>query len=74
MARAAGVLSAPSSQARAAQLRLGLDLRTVNADGTAGVPMPTTMIIDAHHVVGWIDVHPDYSTRSEPGRSSPHSK
>ena len=34
----------------------------------AGVPMPTTMIIDAHHVVGWIDVHPDYSTRSEPGQ------
>jgi hypothetical protein len=30
--------------------------------------MPTTMIIDAHHVVGWIDVHPDYSTRSEPGQ------
>jgi peroxiredoxin len=68
VARAAGVLSAPSSQVRAAQLQLGLDLRTVNADGTAGVPMPTTMIIDAHHVVGWIDVHPDYSTRSEPGQ------
>jgi peroxiredoxin len=68
VARAAGVLSAPSSQVRAAQLQLSLDLRTVNADGTAGVPMPTTMIIDAHHVVGWIDVHPDYSTRSEPGQ------
>jgi peroxiredoxin len=68
VARAAGVLAAPSSQVRATQLQLGLDLRTVNADGTAGVPMPTTMIIDAHHVVGWIDVHPDYSTRSEPGQ------
>jgi peroxiredoxin len=68
VARAAGVLSAPSAQARAAQLRLGLDLATVNADGTAGVPMPTTIITGADHVVGWVDVHPDYTTRSEPAQ------
>jgi peroxiredoxin len=68
VARAAGVLSAPSSPVRAAQLRLGLDLTTANADGTAGIPMPTTMIVDADHMVGWVDVHPDYTTRSEPGQ------
>ena len=28
--------------------------------------MPTTVIVDADHVIRWIDVHPDYSTRSEP--------
>ncbi len=66
VARAAGVLSAPSTQARAAQLRLGLDLTTVNADSTAGVPMPATIITDVDHVVGWVDVPPDYTTRSEP--------
>ena len=27
--------------------------------------MPTTVIVDADHVIRWIDVHPDYSTRSE---------
>lgn len=68
VARAAGVLSAASSQARAAQLRLGLDLTTVNADGTAGVPTPTTIITDADHVAGWVDIHPDYTTRAEPGQ------
>jgi peroxiredoxin len=68
VARAVGVLSAPSAQARAAQLGLGLDLATVNADGTAGVPMPTTIITGADHVVRWVDVHPDYTTRSEPAQ------
>jgi peroxiredoxin len=61
-----GVLSGPSAESRAAQLQLGLDLTVVNADGTTAVPMPTTVIVDADHVIRWIDVHPDYSTRSEP--------
>lgn len=66
IAKAAGILSAPSAEGLAAQLQLGLDLTEVNADGTIGIPMPTTMIVDADHKVRWIDVHPDYSTRSEP--------
>ena len=27
--------------------------------------MPTTIILDGGHVLRWIDVHPDYTTRSE---------
>jgi peroxiredoxin len=68
VARAAGGLSAPSSQARAARLRLGLDLTTVSADGTAGVPTPTTIITDADHLARWADIRPDYTTRAEPGQ------
>ncbi|HET6192892.1 MAG TPA: peroxiredoxin-like family protein [Trebonia sp.] len=61
-----GILTQPSDEARAAQLQLGLDLTRVNADGTVALPMPATVILDASHTVRWIDVHPDYSTRTEP--------
>ena len=61
-----GIRTAPSADARTAQLQLGLDLANVNADGTTAVPMPTTVIVDTDRVIVWIDVHPDYSTRSEP--------
>jgi peroxiredoxin len=61
-----GILTAPSDGTRAAQLQLGLDLTTVNADGTTALPMPTVIIADAAGVIRWIDVHPDYTTRTEP--------
>lgn len=61
-----GILTAPSSDARAAQLAHGMDLAEINADGTPGLPMPTTVIIEGDRTVRWIDVHPDYTTRSEP--------
>jgi peroxiredoxin len=65
LARSAGVLATPSAEAREAQLELGLDLEVVNADGTIEIPMPTTVILEPDATVRWIDVHPDYSTRSE---------
>ncbi len=66
LARGLGILTQPSYEAREAQLQLGLDLTAVNADGTVALPMPTVVVMDAGHAVRWIDVHPDYSTRSEP--------
>jgi peroxiredoxin len=63
-----GILTAPSDDARAAQLQLGLDLAQVNADGTTGLPMPTVIIAGADGVIRWIDVHPDYTTMAEPGQ------
>lgn len=68
IARGLGILTRPSAEAQAAQLRLGLDLTAVNADGTIALPMPTVVIADAGHLVRWIDVHPDYSTRTEPAQ------
>lgn len=67
LARMMGIVTAPSSEARVAQLQLGLDLAVVNVDGTTALPWPATAILDAGRTLGWIDVHPDYSTRSEAG-------
>jgi peroxiredoxin len=66
LARSVGILTAPAEQARAAQLQLGLDLEAVNADGTIAIPIPTVLIFDPDLTIRWVDVHPDYTTRSEP--------
>jgi peroxiredoxin len=63
-----GILTAPSHSARAAQLQLGLDLTQVNADQTTTLPMPTVIIAGPDGTIRWIDVHLDYTTRTEPGQ------
>src|SRR5271163_4366981 len=65
IATALGVLTAPTDDARAAQHTLGVDLPANNADGTYGVPMPTVVIVDSGGIIRWIDVHPNYTTRTE---------
>jgi peroxiredoxin len=60
-----GILTAPSDDARKAQGVLGLDLADVNADGTYALPMPTVAVVDAEGILRWIDVHPNYTTRTE---------
>jgi peroxiredoxin len=65
LATALGVLSRVSDGVRGAQAKLGLDVAAGNADGTDDVPMPTVVVVDASGTIRWIDVHPDYRTRSE---------
>jgi len=65
LASALGILTTPSAQAAAAQQKLGLLLSEHNADGGPTLPMPTTVVVDATGVIRWIDVHPNYTTRSE---------
>jgi peroxiredoxin len=65
IASALGILTEPSADSVAAQMKLGLDLTEVNADGGRTLPMPTVVVVDADGVIRWIDVHPDYTTRSE---------
>jgi peroxiredoxin len=66
LARHLGILTAPSPEAQRAQRRLGLDLTEINADGTAMLPMPTVIIVDADGIIRWLQVQPDYTARTEP--------
>ena len=65
IATALGILTEPSPDSIAAQIKLGLDLTEVNADGGTALPMPTVVVVDAAGIIRWIDVHPNYTTRSE---------
>jgi peroxiredoxin len=65
IASALGILTAPSAETVAAQQKIGIDLTEHNADGGLTLPMPTTVVVDATGVIRWIDVHPNYTTRSE---------
>jgi peroxiredoxin len=61
-----GILTVPSESVREAQAAHGLDLSERNADGTPAVPMPTVVLVGGDGAISWIDVHPDFMTRSEP--------
>ncbi|HVV89689.1 MAG TPA: peroxiredoxin-like family protein, partial [Solirubrobacterales bacterium] len=66
LATAAGIITAPGPDGVKAQLELGLDLTEVNADGTTALPLPTVAIVAPDRTIRWLDVHVDYSTRTEP--------
>lgn len=61
-----GILSVPREQTRAAQGKLGIYVAQGNSDGTDTAPMPTVVLVDAAGTIRWIDVHPNYVTRTEP--------
>lgn len=60
-----GILTGLGEGAQSAGKSLGLDVAASNADGTAAIPMPTTVVVDAGGTIRWIDVHPNFLTRSE---------
>jgi hypothetical protein len=65
--RQLGILNPPrTEEVRAADAAFGVDVAATNADGTDIVAMPTAAIVDADGIIRWIDVHPDYSVRTEP--------
>jgi peroxiredoxin len=72
IAVALGVLTAFGAAAQAAVAGVGIDVAAGNADGTAGIPMPTVVVVDAAGEIRWIDVHPDYTTRTEPAEILEH--
>jgi peroxiredoxin len=59
------LMAARSDDVRVAQETLGVHLEAVNADGTETLPLPTVVVLSPEHRIVWIDVHPDFTTRSE---------
>jgi peroxiredoxin len=62
---ALGIQTEPSREARAAHTELGFDVADSNADATADIPYPTIVIVDGDLVVRFVDVHVDYTSRTE---------
>jgi peroxiredoxin len=65
LAHRLGIAFEPSSETREAQLKLGLDVSQGNAESSTELPMPTVLVVDRERVVRFVDVHPDYATRTE---------
>jgi peroxiredoxin len=66
LAGSLGIVDDGSDKVRAAQAALGLDLAQANEGGDVRLPMPAVVVIDAERRVRWSEVHPDYTTRTEP--------
>ncbi|MGP3959154.1 peroxiredoxin-like family protein [Nonomuraea sp. 3N208] len=66
LARHLGILTAPSRDVHTAYLAMRVDVAAGNADATTCLPMPTVVLVDADGVIAYIDVHPNYSNRTEP--------
>jgi len=65
LAEQLGLVTAPSPEARAAHTALGFEVADSNADDTPAIPFPTVLVTDASGTVRFVDVHVDYTTRTE---------
>ncbi len=64
-AGALGIVTAPSAEAQDAHTALGFAVKDSNADDTPAIPYPTVIVIGADRVVRFVDIHIDYTTRTE---------
>ena len=60
-----GILRQESPEALATRRSLGLDLAAINAEDSLALPLPSVVVVDAQHVVRWIDVHLAATSRTE---------
>jgi peroxiredoxin len=65
LASTLGITFRLSEEGLAAQRTLGVDLRTTRGDRATVLPMPTTLIANTDQIVRFVDIHPDYTGRTE---------
>ena len=65
LARGLGITFQPQQPTLEAQRALGVDIRAARSDAGTLLPMPTALIVDQDQVVRFVDIHPDYTARTE---------
>jgi peroxiredoxin len=65
IAERTGIAFQQSEEVLAAQRQLGLELVDVNAEGATRLPRPTVLIVDPTRAARFVDVQPDYTSRTE---------
>jgi peroxiredoxin len=65
LSRALGIATEPSFEARGAHRELGFDMADSNVGGSAEIPFPTVLVIDGDGRVVFVDIHTDYTSRTE---------
>lgn len=68
VARGLGITFQPTEDVRAAMTAAGADLAERNGDGGWDLPHPSVLVVEPDRTIRFIDVHPDYTTRTEPGQ------
>lgn len=66
VARELGISFRPEDDVREVMSGFGIDLGERNGTGEWELPYPAVVVVDTDRTVQFIDVHPDYSTRTEP--------
>ncbi|MEC3975120.1 peroxiredoxin-like family protein [Amycolatopsis sp. H20-H5] len=66
VARSLGITFMPSERIQSAMATLGADLPRQNGTASWELAYPTVVVVDRDRTVRFIDVHPDYTTRTEP--------
>lgn len=66
VARSLGITHDQSEAYREALKSFGKDLGMINGTGEWELPYPTVLVIDQNKTIRFIDVHPDYTTRTDP--------
>jgi peroxiredoxin len=66
VARSLGITFHPTAEVQEAGAKLGSNLNAVNGSTDVELPHPTVLIVDQDKTIRFIDVHPDYTTRTDP--------
>ncbi|MBG6225488.1 peroxiredoxin [Arthrobacter sp. CAN_A2] len=60
-----GIVTSPSPESTLARIALGIDVAGSNMDRILTIPFPTVIVADATGTIRFIDVHTDYTNRTE---------